>query len=73
MDCKEPADLAVASSSMNVHKRDKDEDSVNNLDDDEGTRSSGLSILEAKAIIKARFQQVLHMLNYHFDLTDQPI
>ena len=73
MDRKEPADSAVASSSMNVHKRDKDKDSVNSLDDDAGTRSSGLLILEAKAIIKARFQQVLRMLNYHFDLTDQPI
>jgi len=73
MDHKALADSAVASSLMNVHKHDKDEDSVNSLDDDAGTRSSRLSIPETKAIIKAGFQQVLHTLNYHFYLTNQPI
>jgi len=73
MDHKALADSAVASLLMNIHKCDKDEDSVNSLDDDAGTRSSGLSIPETKAIIKAVFQQVLRTLNYHFYLTDQPI
>jgi hypothetical protein len=65
--------LADSASSTNVRKRDKDEDSVNSPDDDGGTRSSGPSnleakaiikdgILEAKAIIKAGFRKVLHTL-----------
>ena len=66
MDHKTPSDSAVASSSMNVRKSDKDEDSVNSLDDDMGTRSSGLSITEAKAIIKAGLQKVLHTLTITF-------
>lgn len=61
-----PSDSAVASSLMNVRKRDKDEDSVNSLDDDMGTRSSGLSITEAKAIIKAGLQKVLRTLTITF-------
>ena len=66
MDRKTPSDSAVTSSSMNVHKSDKDEDSVNSLDDDMGTRSSGLSITEAKAIIKAGLQKVLCTLTITF-------
>ena len=55
MDHKAPSDSTVASSSMNVHKSDKDEDSV-----------SGLSITEAKAIIKAGLQKVLRTLTITF-------
>ena len=66
MDHKTPSDSGVASSLMNVRKHDKDEDSVNSLNDDMGTKLSGLSITEAKAIIKARLQKVLRTLTITF-------
>ena len=45
----------------NSRKCDHDDESVLSVDDEGGSKSSGLKMLEAKSIIKAGFKDVLGM------------
>ena len=59
LDPKPLTGMAATSAPQPAQKRGHDEESVVSLDNEGGTKSSGLSVLEAKAIIKAGFKEVL--------------
>ena len=61
MDLKPPTGMAATSAPKTAQKHDHDVDSVVSLDNEGGSKSSGLSMSDAKAIIKAGFKEVLGM------------
>ena len=61
MDLKPPTGMAATSAPKTARKHDHDEESVVSVDDEGGSKSSGLSVTDAKAIIKAGFKKVLGM------------
>jgi hypothetical protein len=57
-----PSGTTATYLSKNSRKRDHDDESVMSVDDEGGSKSSGLSVSAAKSIIKAGFKDVLGML-----------
>ena len=59
LDPKPPTGMAATSALQPAWKCGHNEESVVSLNNEGGTKSLGLSVLEAKAIIKAGFKEVL--------------